>query len=163
VVHNPRIEQALAVLGEEAQQNPHDAEVGLAYWGVATDHGRAAEAAPALVRVIREELKQGETDLALTHWTELVQRVPSVEADPDLLVRLAQLFQRAGRGDEAAAALRRAMLGGGSTMAPALALRIARIAGGLDANLAKGAARLALAHPDLPPTERSQVEQLLAS
>jgi membrane associated rhomboid family serine protease len=175
VVHNPTIEQALhaaaagngdeavTMLAEEARRDPNDAELGLAFWGLATDHERAAEAAPALVRVIRDELRRGESELALTHWTELTQRVPAVEASPDLLVRLAQLLQREGRTAEAAAALRRAMLGGGSTMPPALALRIARLAGSLDAHIALGAARLALAHPDVQEPERAQAEQLLAS
>ncbi len=54
------------------------------------------------------------------------------------------------------------MLEGGATMPAAMALRIARIARGLDAGLARGAARLALSRPDLGTTEREQARELLA-
>ena len=175
VLNNPQVEralevnaagnaeQAMALLHEEAERNPSNPEVALALWGVATEQQRSAEAAPAMLRVIRGELRQGQPELALTHWTELVQRVPRVEADPDLLLRLAQLLLQQERRDEAASAVRRAMLQAGSTIPASMALRIARLARSVDPQITRGAAQLALARPDLGPLERCEAEQLLAS
>ena len=157
------VDQALTLLSEESEKHPHDLEVALAYWGVAVEHDRAPEAGPAMLRVIRDELRRGAEELAVTHWTELARRVPQLRADPDLLIRLSQLLSRESRSEEAAAALRRAMLAAGPDMPSATALRIARLAVPLDPAVARGAALLALSRPDLGPAERRQAESLLGA
>jgi membrane associated rhomboid family serine protease len=174
ILDNPQVERALqaaaagntnhalVVLRAQLERGPHNPDVALAYWGVAVEARRAPEAAPAMLEVIRDELRRGATALACGHWTELVGHLPEAQADPDLLIRLARALTREERHEEAKAALRRAMLSGGSEMPSATALRIARAARELDACLARGAAKVALARPDLSPAERHEAEQMLA-
>ncbi len=155
-------EGALAALAEQTRLHPDDVDVALALWGVAVELHRTAEAAPAMARAIRGELRRGHDELALLHWDELTTSVPGVTLDPDSLVRIAHLLHAQNRPSEALAALRRAMLAGGTGMPAALALRIARQARRLDPRLCQGAARLALSRPDLDPLEREQAASLLA-
>ncbi len=155
-------ERALELLAAQCRAQPGNHDVALAYWGVAVEAGRAAEAAPAVVGVVRDELRGGHHELALDHWSELVEHAPHAPVDAEVLIRIAQAAVRAGNPAGATPVLRRAMLEGGTSMPATMALRIARLASGLDANLARGAARLALTRPDLGPHEREQAQQLLA-
>jgi len=172
-VDNPEIEraleahargasdEALGALGAAVEQDPSNEDAVLAYWTLCCELGRPEEAAPAMVRIVESELRGGRTEIALARWTEVNVRVASAPAAPELLVRLCQLLARDGRRDEAAVALRRAMLEAGSGMTGNLAMRIARAARELDPQVAQGAARLMLARSELDPSERAYAQKLL--
>jgi membrane associated rhomboid family serine protease len=156
-------EQAFTLLAAEAAAHPGNRDTALALWNVATEQGRAVEAVPVMLRTIRDEIREGEPDEAVGHWCELIQTVHDVPAEPMLLLRLAHHLVETGRQKEAAAALRLALLDPEGKLTPALMLRIAREAGKIDPELARGAARLALARPDIGDLERAGAEALLTS
>jgi len=158
-----RQEQAFDILNEELRRTPANHDAALACWSVAVELDRAAEAAPALLRALQDELRSGNPALALEHWSELSERVPELPVEPALLLRIASLLSDDDRREEAIVALRRALLGSGKPAGPAMALKIARLARELDPQLARGAVRIALAHPGLDPEERARAEELLAS
>lgn len=174
VVHNAEVDAALSLAAEgraeeawghlsaEVRKSPAHADAVLALWSLATSCGRADEAAPGLARLIEEELRRGEVDLPLDHWAELRQAVPAFPLDAPLLVRLATTLARRGRPREALDALRRALLGAGKACDASLAIKIAETAVGLDPQVARVAARLALDRPDIDPAGRGKAEALLA-
>jgi len=154
-------DEAVGALAAVVQHDPSNEDAVLAYWSLCSDLGRPEEAAPAMVRLVESELRGGRTEIALAHWTEVNVRVACPPAGPELLVRLCQLLVRDDRRDEAAVALRRAMLEAGSGMTGNLAMRIARAARDLDPQVAQGAARLMLGRSELEPSERAYAEKLL--
>jgi membrane associated rhomboid family serine protease len=154
-------DQALQSLAAAVMTQPENDEAVHAFWSVAVDTGRPEVAANAMMGLIAAELRSGQDDLAVAHWTELSSEIPHPKTGADLLVRIAQALHRLERGDEAAMALRRAMLDAGAGMTSAMALRIARVARDLDPRVARGAARLILARPDPDPAERAYAEELL--
>jgi hypothetical protein len=175
VVSNPVVEQALEarsagnedaafdLLSREVRSNPGNRDAALALWTLSEDQGRLALAAPALIALIREEVRSGDDDLAIDHWRELFTKSPASVLDPSLSVRIAQLLLEKGKRDEAAAALRSAMLSGGERMPASVALRIAAAARSVDPRISRGAVELALAHPDLVPMEHERAIEILES
>lgn len=171
-VDRPALDRALAAKGAgnargafdlliaEAARAPNDRDVALAFWDVASGLGRAAEAAPMMARVVRHELKNGESHLAAAHWAELRGKVPDVTLDPVLLVRLAQVLAQEGQRQEAIRAIQTAMRLAGRGMEPVVSLRMARVAMSLDGEVGRRAASFALALPGIDPDTRRQVESL---
>jgi membrane associated rhomboid family serine protease len=154
-------QRAYEVLSAEVRRAPSNRDAALAFWSVAVELNRAAEAAPSLLRSIQHELRSGDPDLALEDWVEVSQKVPDLTVEPALLIRIAQSLAELDHGEEAAIALRRALLACGPEPNPALLVKIARLAARVDPRLARGAARVALSRPELDPGMRVETEQLL--
>jgi hypothetical protein len=155
-------QKAFAILAAAAAARPGDEDTTQTLWAVATDDGREAEAAPVMLKTIRDEVRHGDLDSAVAHWCQVVEKVPDIQAPPMLLLRLAHHLSETGRRKEATAALRLALLDAGGKLTPALLLRIAKEAREIDPELARGAVRLALARPDVGEIERAGAEALLA-
>ncbi len=145
----------------ETRRSPANYDAALALWAVALDLGRAAEAAPALVRAIGHELRAGDSEQALAQWEELVENVPGVRAEAAFLMRLAQALLERGHKHRAIATLRQALLNAGPTPGATLALRLASFAADLDPAVARAAALLALAQAEIDPDARVEAERLL--
>jgi membrane associated rhomboid family serine protease len=155
-------QKAFAILAAAAAAQPGDEDTTQTLWAVATDDGREAEAAPVMLKTIRDEVRHGDLDSAVAHWCQVIEKVPDVQAEPLLLLRLAHHLSGTGRRKEATAALRLGLLDPEGKLTPALLLRIAKEAREIDPELARGAARLALARPDVGDIERAGAEALLA-
>jgi membrane associated rhomboid family serine protease len=154
-------ERAFEMLSSELKRAPQNRDAALALWAVAVDCGRAAEAARGMLRTIQHDLRTGDRDQALEHWNEVSQRVPDVQADAGLLVRLAQALEESGDREEALVLLRRALLSAGRSPDATLALKIAIMGRGKDDTLARGAARLALSKPGLDKDGKAEAERIL--
>jgi hypothetical protein len=87
---------------------------------------------------------------------ELQEYAPELPVRTDLLVRIGQILIGAGDTKPGLAALRRALLQGGTGLDPSTALNIARAARDTDTALASAAARIALCHPEIQAAERRQ-------
>ena len=151
---------ALAILKAEAARSPNDRDAALALWDAALACGRAEEAAPAMLRAVRQELRGSEGELAAEHWLELVRHVPGAALEATTAVRLAQALEASGHREEALRLLRNVLDSAGSQIEPGLALRVARVAGACDRELGLRAARLALEHAGLAHAERDEAERI---
>lgn len=158
---NGQGDRAIELLVQETRRLPSNRDAALALWSVALESERPAQAGPAMLRLIQDELKSGEQEDALRHWEELSTHVVDLRMPPALCARLAQALTAGGDRDQAAMMLRRALLEAGSSLTPATALQIARAARSVDRATASAALRLVLAAPDLAPDDRDQVERLL--
>jgi len=137
----------------------HDAAVAL--WDLACEIDRIAEAAPLVLNDVAYQLRSGSSELALDRWSELVARVPDLQAPPALLLHLGHELVERERLEDASIALRLALLSAGAQPGGGLALRIARMAAPWDPRTARTAVRLALAREDLDPQARATAQLIL--
>jgi len=168
VISNPVVEQALAareagdlsgaylLLENRVRNGPASSDAALALWSLAAELGRSSEAAPVLLSLVEMELRNGEPEIAASHWLELMEHAPDLPVRAELLVRIGPALLSTGNHQAGLAALRRALLAGGRELDPSTALRIARAARDADPGLCLGAARIALGHPEIQAAERRQ-------
>jgi hypothetical protein len=157
-----RFDQAFTLLVNLLRQDPGNRDAALALWDVANDLGRPAAAAPALLGVIRDEVKRGANEQAVQHWLELAEAGLERDADAALAVRMAALLAGADQRTAASHALQHALLRADGASAVAVATRVARAASTIDPETAAEAAWRALGSVELTLAERQGLEQLLA-
>jgi len=157
-----RLAEAYGTLAEHLRREPDDHEALLHMWNVALENGRPADAANAMLRAIRDELRRNDTDAAVEHWFDLTHRGLNADAEPALLIRLALLLQQQQQGFAAVAALQQALDKAGGPNAAVVASRVARASRDLDAETARAAAWRALGSVDLDLEERQGLEEMLA-
>ncbi len=151
-----RTDEAFASLNAEVQRNPGNSEAVLALWGMAIGASRVAEAVPALQRLLREEVRASEFDLAMTHRAELTEFAPDARVEPLVDLRLAEYMLKDEQGDQAAALLRNALDQVSSEASPGMLTRLARLGCQADPAVGLDAVELALAHPELPEDVREE-------
>jgi membrane associated rhomboid family serine protease len=155
-----RVDEAFGLLAQEVRRSPRDRDAAEALWRLAVDHGRVAEAAVPYLRAVRETVRAGDAAHAVGQWLEFSAHARSVPVEPDLLLRLAPLLAGADQPAAAREALERLLATPG--IAASQALRAARVARDLDADLCVRAAHAARAARDAGPEERAQADALLA-
>jgi len=154
-----RVEEAFRGFKEVLKSSSDDRDAALAFWDCAQQLRRCKDAAPAMVRVIRDHLKAGRSSDAVDRWLELVSQIPEPNVESVLIVRIAESLLDEGHPDHAIAAMKRAV-GAGSKLSPVLARRVVRVARDLDPQLTRQAAQLALRDSELQPDERRDLESL---
>ena len=152
-----RTEEAFAQLQRVVRSDPKNREAAQVYWDQAVALGRADEAAPVLLRLVREEVRAGETELAVQHWMEFAQRGEGLPVEPVLALRLAQELVQQGHRNLATEVLRRGLAS--PELNATVALRLARAARPLDPRLCGEAARKA--RVGAAPAEAAEAQALL--
>ncbi len=155
-----RSDEAFASLSSEVQRNPGNSEAVLALWGMAVGASRVAEAVPAMQRLLREEVRAGEFDLAMTHRNELSEFAPDATVEPLVDLRLAEFMLKDEQSDQAAALLRNALGQVSADASPGMLTRLSRLACQADPVVGLDAVNLALAHPELPEDAREELEKM---
>jgi membrane associated rhomboid family serine protease len=156
-----RHNEAYALLTELLGEHPNDCEASLLMWDVAIDRGQPAEAAAAMLRAIRDEVKRNDAPAAIDHWLDLTNRGLDADAEPALLIRLALMLQRHDQTFAAVAALRAALEKSEGASTAVVASRVARASRDLDPEMARAAAWQALGSVDLDLEERQELESFL--
>ena len=174
IVSNPAIDRSIEDVGrnrqevawrrlaDAVQREPENVDAALALWRVSRELGLEAEAAEAMTRAIRVELRVGHVDNATDHWRELVDHVPQITLDAGSLIRISEQLGRRGYRAEAAETLRNAFENSARSATGATLLRLATVAEELDPELSEVAARVALEHPDSDPTVKHAASELLS-
>jgi membrane associated rhomboid family serine protease len=172
VVENPALEKALAareegrldeawrLLWREARTGSGGVDTDSTVWDLAVEMGRAEQAAPVLLRTIRQQIQHGDAMPAYLHWRELLERVPGAAVPAALEAKLVEELARENLREETVDVARVA-LGRVDAQTPAGVL--ARLARYGDARTRAEAAALALAHPDLPNPARRELEAVVAT
>ncbi len=151
-------DEAMASLSGEVQRNPGNAEAVLALWGLAVGASRVPEAVPALQRLLREEVRAGEFELAMTHRAELAEFAPETTVEPAVELRLAEHLLKDEQEDQAAALLRKALAQVSPETSPGTLTRLARLACRTEEGVGLEALEAALANPELPGEVREEFE-----
>ena len=155
-----RHEEAFELLERGARERPDDADMITNLWEAACACHKEQRAAPLVLLFVQQQITDGDEQLAVSLWCELVGKAPKVQAHPRALIELATVLKRDDRKREAAwtlrcAAQQRALLTGA-------ALRIAELARGLHPSTGIAAARRAIETPGLDQAKRARVEALIA-
>jgi len=153
-----RTDEAIASLTSELRQSPGNSEAVLALWSLALGASRVAEAVPAMKRLLREEVRAGDLDLAMTHRAELSEYAPDAQVDPMVDLRLAEYMLKDEQEDQAAALLQNALEHVSPDVSPGLLTRLARLACRAEVGIGLVALEKALAHPELPEDAREEFE-----
>ncbi len=151
------LDEALALLEAEWQRAPEDA-IAVAFWDVALACAQPERARHALRAALESSARGGELEIALRHWSELSDHVPSELLDPALLLRFLPTLVEENQRERAKLALRQALHPENRRLTPGVALRAVELARELDPPSALRAARLALASPDLHEAKRARLE-----
>jgi membrane associated rhomboid family serine protease len=155
-----RVKEAFNLLHAEVKSHPNNVDAVLALWNLAMAHGGTEEAAPFLVRVMRQAARPEDPTLVLNHWHELLAAVPELQVDPPLASRVAEILHHHGRHDEVVETIG---LAAKSLQPDTPATVIARLAQVAVENHAAATAVLidaALAHPELPMDVRSELARV---
>jgi tetratricopeptide (TPR) repeat protein len=160
---NGELDQAYVLARRALQKDAGNPVAAMALWDIAKEFDKVAEAASLLVTPIRKDIQAGRSAAALKQLKELWDFVPNLDFDPLPLVRLGAQLAEGGRDADAVLVLERALPPGGTPLAAPVALRLARTAQGLDAGLAARAARSALGGSNIEPTQREQLETIVAA
>ena len=169
------LDAAFALLCEEVKERPGRAESALLFWNVALSCERASEAADAMAKRVRAEAAaDASLEQAANHFAELVAAVPEAVVDASTLVKLLPLLRarsEQARGESAKLeayglwtdTMRRCVDPSHGSLNPALALRLVEEARGVDADVARRAAQVALQSSGLHEARRTRLQELLAS
>ena len=156
------LETAFQLLRAETRRSARNRDVVLLFWEIAVEHDQTEAAAPAMLQLIREELRRGALDAAVSQWRRLGERVPGALLDPATLLKLLPLI-RSKLGDDAAVlALHQAVDPANRGFTPELGAEIARAAAEIEPEVARKAATRALQAKGIAPELASEMNALVA-
>ena len=153
-------DRAFAMLDAEVRRSAGNRDAVTTYWEMAIERGVAAQAAPALKQLVREELRRGVGEVAVAQWRELTEHLSGDLLDAPTLVRLLPSIRRIEGDEHAVLALQQLLDERNQGLTPELAAQTARLAGDLEVNLALEAAQRALASGALPDGVRIELQAL---
>lgn len=169
------LEAAFALLREAFEGEPEDLRAAAAFWDAALASQRGPEAVAAASLLVRQHALAEELELAVQYWIELVDAAPEALLPPALLMRVVPELRRraaegAPAGEEAAGAARSLLLRAlrdaadsrNEGLTAGQALRLFEEAHEDAPEVARRAAQVALASPDLHEAKRERLEQWLA-
>lgn len=153
-------DQAYAMLIAETRRSARNRDAVMTFWEMSIERSETESAVPAMLQLVREELRRGAGEVAVAHWRELVQHAPKARVEPSSLLRLVPFIRRTDGDECALLALQQAMDSGRDGPTPAVAAEIARLAADLDTDLTREAAERALADSQLDPALRAELDDL---
>jgi membrane associated rhomboid family serine protease len=149
-----RIDEAYDILLDEAKKNPMRKDVVDALWDVGIEMGNGEEAAPFFVKLIENEVRHDQLDIAFRRFMDLKSKMPEISINATYKLALLQHMVKDNEREEArklAADLLDEMSPVSSSM---MLQRFAEIAKELDPSMAKKAIELCLEHPEIPPDRK---------
>jgi membrane associated rhomboid family serine protease len=152
---------AFEMLVAELRRSARNRDAVTTFWEMAIERGEAEVATPAMLQLIREEIRRGAEDIGVSHWRELTQHQPEVRVELPVLLKLIPYIRRIDGESAAILALQQAMDCSGDGPSSREAAEIARLAADLEAGIARAAAKRALADETLAEERRAEMESLL--
>ena len=143
-----RVDEAVALLEGDLDQNPRDADAASALWTIAASAGRETRVARRIVPALEASARSGDDGLPALCWGELLRSSPEIEVAPATAVRLAELVLAAGLDEDAATTLRWLEGRVDRSTPVGLLTRLARMAEAI--GIRAPYAKLALGRPELP-------------
>jgi len=151
---------AITALEKELHENPDNVDAAMAMWSLCVRNGNPGPATPYMVRAIRRAALEGDNDFVSSHWVEVLRADNDFEVEPALGTRIAEILVSENQDEAASETLELAWRSVcNSTPAGAL-LRLSRLAGSLRTPNADSMIEAALAHPEVPPETRVDLESL---
>lgn len=157
-----RIDETYDLLLEEARKNPMRKDVVDALWDVGVEMGNGEEAGQFFVKLIENEVRHDQLDVALKRFTDLKSKLPHVSINPTY--KFAILKHMTGRGEiEEAKKLATELLEEVDSNSSSVMLQnFAEIAKNLSPSLTKRTIELCLNHPEIPEDQKEILKNELS-
>lgn len=154
-------DEALATVAGVLRREPQNVDAAIAYWRLAVEAGRPSEAAAAMLGAVRQEIRQGELDLAADHWLELAGAAPAQAADLTVGARIVDYLVETRRLEEAQRGLVLVARVVTSDVPAGVVARLGRAAAVVGGAGAAPVLRVAARHPELPEAQREEFGRVL--
>ncbi|MBW2540717.1 MAG: rhomboid family intramembrane serine protease [Deltaproteobacteria bacterium] len=154
-------EAAFEMLLAESRHSARNRDAVTTLWEMAIERGEAEIATPAMIQLVREEIRRGAEDVGVSHWRELTQHQPEARVELASLLKLIPHIRHIDGDGAAVIALQQAMDCSEDGPSAREAAVIACLAADLEANIARAAAKRALADETLPEQRRAEVESIV--
>ncbi len=152
---------AFEMLLAESRRSARNRDAVTTFWEMAIERGEADVATPAMLQLVREEIRRGAEDVGVSHWRELTQHQPEARVELPVLLKLIPFIRRIDGESAAVLALQQAMDCSEGGPPSREAAQIARLATDLEAGIARAAAERALADETLAEAHRADMESLV--
>jgi membrane associated rhomboid family serine protease len=152
---------AFEMLLAESRRSARNRDAVTTLWEMAIERGEAEVATPAMLQLVREEIRRGAEDVGVSHWRELTQHQPEIRVELPALLKLIPYIRRIDGESAAVLALQQAMDCSEDGPSSREAAEIARLAADLEAGIARAAAERALADETLAEARRTDMESLV--
>jgi hypothetical protein len=152
---------AFEMLLAESRRSARNRDAVTTLWEMAIERGEAEVATPAMLQLVREEIRRGAEDVGVSHWRELTQHQPEARVELPALLKLIPYIRRIDGDRAAVVALQQAMDCSADGPSSRQAAEIARLAADLERGIARAAAERALADETLAETRRAEMESLV--
>ena len=152
---------AFEMLLAESRRSARNRDAVTTLWEMAIERGEAEVATPAMLQLVREEIRRGAEDVGVSHWRELAQHQPEARVDLPSLLKLIPYIRRIDGESAAVLALQQAMDCSEDGPSSREAAAIACLAADLEVNIARAAAKRALSDETLAEARRADMESLV--
>jgi len=148
---------AIDTLIKELSERPENLDAAVALWNICFNQENVAPAVPHMLAAIGRAVRTGDREFVLDHWEDFLRSNIPVSLEPIVGLKISEILADEGRGVDACDTLAMIEEIDGTTPAP-IHLRLSRLAVAVDSPDAARIIERALAHPDLPPDDRSELE-----
>jgi len=151
---------AKAALKRELATHSENVDAAVLLWNLCFQDGDVAASIPHMLSALRGAARKGDDQFVTTHWLEVLDSGFAVDLDPALGARIAEMLRNESRVDPAILTLDLAAKGVDESTPSGVVVKLARLAIELGSDQAAAFAAAALAHPDLPPEAREELEPI---
>jgi len=155
------IDAAVTMLEAELAGHPENVDAAIALWNTCNASGNASRAGPTMAKVIENAVRNGDTQLILSHWDDVLVNHPNIAIEPLLAIRLAEILDGEQRVVSAVETLELGYAQTTETTPMAVLLRMAKLALLFEAPNAGAIVQTALNHPEIPADARPELEVAL--
>ena len=155
------VDRAYELLREEAKRSSRHRDAVVTFFEMAVERGETDQAVPPMLQLVREELRRGAPEVAVSHWRTLAESAPKVCIEAAILLRLIRVIREEDGDEHAMLAVQQLLDQRQEKLSTVQILELARIARDLDPDLAAEAAMRVLRTPDLRREHRHEMEELV--
>jgi membrane associated rhomboid family serine protease len=152
-------------LKEAASHSPGDQEIVETLWNAGLELGKQNQAAPFMLRLMEKELRGGELEYALYHYTQLRDKLPEVPLDLQSRVKLFEAIINAGELNDAKSLYDELFEKIDLSAPPGLLLEfctaVLKYDNRFDQAIAPDIINRALRHPDVPGLKKEELKGML--
>ncbi len=153
-----RIDEAYDILLEEARRNPMRKDVVDALWDVGLEMGNGEEAATFFVKLIENEVRHDQMDVALKRFMDLKSKFPQASINANYKFALLKYLTERRDMEEAKKLATELLEEVGSNSSFVMLQNFAELAKKLSPSLAKKTIELCLNHPEVPVDQKEMLK-----
>ena len=154
---------AIAALERELAARPDNIDAAMSLWNVCFERGQVDTAMPHMARALGRAVRTNDHSFVIATWEEVLYSGSELAVDLALGVRIANILINDSRHDAARDTVELIFHSVDGSTPVAILVRLARLGAALDAPGTAKIAAAALAHPELPPDAREELQAAAAA